>query len=139
MKVEVLQKKRVARSTSDKKITFEQQETEEIKNRLRAAVQHGDHAHVDLRVGNMDILKRARENDQISTTKNVSPHCPVAKEMQEKVGKRRTLMRGQRMTMTKRKTRKNIVTQKMKQKKGQRQTQIAVKTATCPSRRTSTK
>ena len=43
------------------------------------------------------------------------------------------------MTMKTRKTRKNIVTQKMKQKKGQRQTQIAMKTATFPSRRTSTK
>ena len=105
-----------------------------------ASVQRGDHAHADLRVGNMDTLKRAPEIDQISTTKNASPHCPVEeKEQDKKQKKRRTSMRGQRKTMTTRKTKKDIVTQKMKQKKGQRSTQITTKTVTFPSRKTPTK
>ena len=32
----------------------------------------------------MDTLKRTREIDQISTTKNASPHCPVQEKIQEK-------------------------------------------------------
>ena len=45
-----------------------------------ASVQHGDHAHADLRVGNMDTLNRTREIEQISTTKNASPHRPVQEQ-----------------------------------------------------------
>ena len=105
-----------------------------------ASVEHGDHAHADLRVGNMDTLKRTREISQISTTKNASPHFPVQEKMQDKKRKKaRHSMRSQTKTKTTRKAKMNNITQKMKQKKGQRRTQIVIKTVTFPSRKISTK
>ena len=49
-----------------------------------ASVHHGGHGHAELHVGNMDTLKRTRGIDQISTTKNASPHCPVPEKIQDK-------------------------------------------------------
>ena len=87
------------------KNTFEEQDTAEIKNRLKAAwaafhkyreqltsktppmpqitlVQHGDHADIDQRKWNVDIVSDTRKNDQDRAAKDASPHRPDEKTIQ---------------------------------------------------------
>ena len=105
IKIEVLAKGDSARYLGQK-ITFEEHETEEIKNRLKAAwaafhkyrqeltskdyrlcqrlrlFQHGDHTDDDLRQWNVDINTKARKDDQDFATKDASPYRTDEKKIQ---------------------------------------------------------
>ena len=82
-------------------VTFQQQETTEIKNRIRAAwatfykykqeltsksylLRHGGHPNDELRLRNMDTLKRTRKNDSIDAAQNAPAHHAKEKKVQEK-------------------------------------------------------
>ena len=87
--------------------TFQQQETANIKNRIRAAraslqiqpradikivlpttqtplIQHGDHADAEVRLWHLDVIKRIRKNDTINSTQNASPHRANKEKIQKK-------------------------------------------------------
>ena len=52
-----------------------------------ALVQHGDHADIDLRKRNMDIVSGTRKNDQDCIKKDASPHCPHEETVRNKENK----------------------------------------------------
>ena len=80
----------------------------EIKNRVRAAwttfyqykreltsksyllltlaflFRHGDHTNDELRLRNMETLKRTRKNDSIDAAQNAAPHHTHLSKMQDK-------------------------------------------------------
>ena len=88
-------------------VTFQQQETTEIKNRIRAAwasflqiqarvdlkiilssaqaslIRHGDLPDDEPRPSNMDTLKRTRKNDSVEAAQDAPPHHPKKKKIQE--------------------------------------------------------
>ena len=106
IKIEILRKSDSARYLGQK-VTFEDQETEEVKNRLKAAwaafhkyrqeltskgyrlchilrlFQYGHHSYDDLSKWHMDSHAEARKNDQNSATKDASPFHTDKKEIQE--------------------------------------------------------
>ena len=109
------------------KVTFEDQENAEIKNRLKAAwagipqiptrthlesisptpqitlVQHGDPRDNDLRKWNVDIVSEPSLNDQDRTTKDASPHCPNGGTVQNEEGQGNNVKVNQKSRKTKRK------------------------------------
>ena len=108
IKIEILRKSASERYLGQK-VTFEDQETAEIKNRVKAAwaalhkkrqeltskntacvtdcACSTDHADVDLCRRNMDIVSDTREDDQDDTTKDASPHSPNEETLQKEEGK----------------------------------------------------
>ena len=71
-------------------ITFQQQETTEIRNRIRAAWatfhkyrQELGITHDELRLKNLDTHKRTRKNDSIDARQNASPRHTNAKKIQK--------------------------------------------------------
>ena len=156
IKVEVLQKHESAKHLGQT-ITFEQQETAEIKNRQRAAwaafhkyrgelTSRSDRLCYRMRLFNIVITPTLTYACGTWTLSN--GHGRMIRSAQRKMlrlivqtkrkykkkrGKRRTSMRGQKNMWKNRKTRKNIVNQKKKQEKVQYQTQIPIWTVTFPS------
>ena len=90
------------------RITFEDQEIEEIKKQTEGSVgsvpqvwtridlerlptmpqttsfQHDHHAKIDLRKWNVDVITETRKNDQDRATKDASPRCTNKKKIQIK-------------------------------------------------------
>ena len=97
------------RSILGQTTTFQQQETAEIKNRIRAGldvaqqiqtradvkivllttqtplIQHDDHANAELRLWHFGIIEGTRKNDAIGSTKNASPHRPERENTKRKL------------------------------------------------------
>ena len=98
VKVEMLTKEESTKYLGQM-VTFQEQETTEIKNRrIMAAwatfykkqtrvdlnilpfsapaslIRHGDHSNDEPRIRNVDTLKRTRKNDSIDAAQNTSPH-----------------------------------------------------------------
>ena len=130
-------------------ITFQQQETAEIKNRIRAAlasfhkmqtradvkivlfaaqtppIQYGDHADAELCLWNLDIIKGTRKNDTIDSTENAS-----SSRQRENTKRKRRPASTRKMEKRKKQT---TETQMMKLLRVAVQTQIATKTVTSSS------
>ena len=106
VKIEVLKKGDSARYLGQK-VSFEVQETEEIKNRLKAAwaafhkyhqedlerlpalpqtssFQHGHHTYIDLCQWNMDTNTETRKDDQDRATQDGPPHRSNKEKIQIK-------------------------------------------------------
>ena len=106
IKIAILRKRDSARYLGQR-VTFEDLETEEVKNRLKAAwaafhkyrqeltskgyrlchilrlFQYGHHSYDDLSKWHMDSHAEARKNDQNSATKDASTYFSDKKEIQE--------------------------------------------------------
>ena len=54
-----------------------------------AIVQHGDHANIDVREWNLDIIRSAPKNDQISATEHASTRCPDEEALQSEDKKKK--------------------------------------------------
>ena len=113
IKIEVLSQGESARYLGQK-ITFEEEEIEETKNRLKnsvgsvpqisprtdherlptvpqtTSVQHGHHANADIRKWNVDVITKTRKDYQDRATKDASPHCTKKKKIQIDKQKRNT-------------------------------------------------
>ena len=106
IQIEILKKSESARYLGQK-ITFQDQETEEIKNRLKAAwaafhkyrqeltsrdyrlchrlrlFKHGHHSNVDLRKWHLDSYEETRTDDQESAKEDASPYYSDKKKIQK--------------------------------------------------------
>ena len=151
IKVEVLQQKTRAQSTSDK-ITFEQQETAEIKNILRAALAAFHKYRQELTSRSYRLCYRMRMFNMVitSTLTYASGTWTLSKEHERLIRSAqrklpRLIVQSKRRYKIKAGKEQNIDEEPKKDedyaedKEGQRQTQIVTKTVTFHSRKTSTK
>ena len=73
-----------------------------------SSFQYGQHANIDIRKWNVDVITKTRKNDQDRATKDDSPYRTDAKEIQIKKKKQRTKQRRRRNSTKK----KNCATDK---------------------------